>query len=70
MKLRMIAGGDCAASTCPTAYLTDRGTAVVQGYVITDPEALAELELPAGENAVEVPVELLVSAAGKAAASA
>jgi sulfur carrier protein ThiS len=32
---------------------------VVQGYVITDPEALARLDLQPGEAAVEVPAGLL-----------
>jgi hypothetical protein len=63
MKHRLIADNGCTGGTCPTAYLTDRGTAVVQGYVVDDPEALAALGLPAGETAVEVPVELLVEAA-------
>ena len=67
MKLRLIADNGCSGGTCPTAYLTDQGTAVIQGYVVDDPAALAQLGLPAGETAVEVPVELLVEAARKAA---
>ena len=64
MHLRLIATtGGCAGGDCPTAYLTDRGTAVVQGYVITDPEALAQLNLPAGETAVEIPIDVLTKAA-------
>lgn len=39
--------------------LTDRGTILVRGTQITDAEALAELDLPAGENAVEVPLSVL-----------
>jgi hypothetical protein len=58
MKLIRVAAG-CQAGTCPTVYETDRGTYVVQGYVVTDEKALAELGLPAGESAVEVPAELL-----------
>ena len=45
--------------TCPALFRTDRGTVVVQGYVVTDPEALAALNLAAGETAVEVPLSLL-----------
>jgi hypothetical protein len=67
MKLRLIADNGCTGGTCPTAYLTDRGTAVVQGYTLDDPEVLAQLGLPAGENAVEVPVELLIEAVRNAA---
>ncbi|KWW98767.1 hypothetical protein LI90_396 [Carbonactinospora thermoautotrophica] len=44
-------------------YATDRGTFVVQGYVISDPQALRQLDLPEGENAVEIPAELLRSVA-------
>jgi hypothetical protein len=67
MKLHLIADNGCTGGTCPTAYLTDRGTAVVQGYAVDDPEVLAQLALPAGENAVEVPVELLIEAVRNAA---
>jgi hypothetical protein len=63
--LRQIAG-DCKNGTCPTAYLTDHDTAIVQGKIITDPEALAALGLPEGETAVEVPVKLIRDAATNA----
>lgn len=48
--------------TCPTLYRTDRGTYVVQGTRVTDPEALQTLQergLADHETAVEVPVALL-----------
>lgn len=48
--------------SCPNIYATDRGTYVVQGYRITDPEALAALNergLPEHETAVEIPAALL-----------
>ncbi|HVK24741.1 MAG TPA: hypothetical protein VM677_25560 [Actinokineospora sp.] len=47
---------------CPELYATDRGTYVVQGSRVTDPEALATLRargLPDHETAVEIPVALL-----------
>jgi hypothetical protein len=44
---------------CPTFYATDRGTYVVQGWKVTDGEALAELDIPDHETAVEIPAELL-----------
>jgi hypothetical protein len=62
VKLTWLAGGSgqCNDSkTCPTLYATDRGTLIVQGYVVTDSQALADLKLPAGETAVEIPVSLL-----------
>ncbi|SDY12764.1 hypothetical protein SAMN05421504_104595 [Amycolatopsis xylanica] len=46
---------------CPELYATDRGTYLVQGAKITDPEALAILRqrgLPEHETAVEVPAAL------------
>lgn len=40
---------------CPTLFATDRETVVVQGWRVTDPAALAAMDLPAHETAVEVP---------------
>lgn len=45
--------------SCPTLYRTDHGTAVVQGYVVTDPEALDAHALAVGDTTVEVPFALL-----------
>jgi hypothetical protein len=59
MRLHKIGG--CDDGTCPTLFETDRGTYVVQGAIVTDPDALAAMKLPAYETAVEVPVELLTS---------
>jgi hypothetical protein len=45
---------------CPTLYATDRGTYVVQGAVVTDPAAIAQLrDVLDGESFVEIPKELL-----------
>jgi hypothetical protein len=54
MKLTRIKGA-CRDDTCPTLYATDRGTFVVQGYVLND----TDVTLPEGEALVEVPAELL-----------
>ena len=62
MKLMKLAG--CSGGTCPAVFETDRGTLVVQGAIVTDPDALAAMELPAHEAAVEVPAELLASLKG------
>jgi len=43
----------------PTVYRTDRGTWVVQGWAITDSEALAQMSIPGGETAVEIPDRML-----------
>ncbi|MFE2428425.1 hypothetical protein ACFXJ5_17020 [Streptomyces sp. NPDC059373] len=59
MKLRFV-GTNSAGGNCPTLYETDRGTFVVQGYKVTDAEALADLrDVLEGETFVEVPRELL-----------
>ena len=47
---------------CPTVWVTDRGTLVIQGTTVTDPAAVAAMRangLPDHESAVEVPAELL-----------
>lgn len=59
MKSTHIRDTSPTRDTCPTLRRTDRGTYLVQGYVVTDPEALAELNVPEGETVVEVPAELL-----------
>ncbi|PZS28259.1 MAG: hypothetical protein DLM59_14990 [Pseudonocardiales bacterium] len=43
----------------PTVYRTDRDSWIVQGWVVTDAEALATLALPDGESAVETPDRML-----------
>jgi hypothetical protein len=56
MQLTKLAG--CSGGTCPAVYATDRGTYVVQGAIVTDPDALAAVSLPEHETLVEVPTEL------------
>jgi hypothetical protein len=35
------------------------GTWVVQGWTVTDPEALAQMNIPGGEAAVEIPDRMI-----------
>jgi hypothetical protein len=59
MRLRFV-GSDSPSGSCPTIYETDRDTYVIQGQVVTDPEALNDLRhVLTGETFVEVPKELL-----------
>ncbi|SDP87333.1 hypothetical protein SAMN04487905_11189 [Actinopolyspora xinjiangensis] len=61
MQLRFL-GTTSGSDACPNLYETDRGTYVVQGYKITDSEALRTLHergLPETESAVEIPKALL-----------
>ncbi|WP_113704234.1 hypothetical protein [Nonomuraea lactucae] len=63
MRMRFL-GSTSEAGACPTLYETDRGTIVVQGLQLTDPEALADLcHALDGETAVEVPRELITEIA-------
>ncbi|WP_406173186.1 hypothetical protein [Streptomyces sp. NBC_00996] len=59
--LRKLSGDpECKNGTCPTLWGTNDGKDyVVQGYVITDPARLAQLDLPEGETAVMVPAAAL-----------
>ncbi len=43
----------------PTLYRTDRGSWIVQGWIVTDPEALAQMDIPDGEISCEVPDRLV-----------
>jgi hypothetical protein len=64
MRLRFL-GTTSDDGQCPTLYATDRGTYVVQGNIVTDAEALADLrQVLAGEAFVEIPKELLRFAEG------
>jgi len=61
MKLTFL-GTTSNNGSCPNLYETDRGTYVVQGSKITDPEALAALHargLPDHETVIEIPRALL-----------
>jgi len=52
-------GKDSTPNDSPTLYATDRESYLVQGYVVSDPEALAEMRIPEGESVVEVPKVLM-----------
>jgi hypothetical protein len=50
----------CSGGHCPTIFSTGRGTVIVQGNIV-NPQA-AGVEVPDGEQLVEVPHDLLVRA--------
>jgi hypothetical protein len=60
MRVRLI-GKDPESNPTgsPTVYRTDRGSWVVQGWDVTDPDVLAQMDIPAGERAVEIPDRML-----------
>jgi hypothetical protein len=43
----------------PTVYRTDRGSWVVQGWTITDADALAQMNIPDSEGCVEIPDRMI-----------
>ena len=60
MELRFVAkdpGSEPSGS--PTLYRTDRASWVVQGWAVTDPQALAVMDIPKGETCVEIPDRLV-----------
>ncbi|MET7334276.1 hypothetical protein [Nonomuraea sp. NPDC005650] len=60
MRLTFVAKDpDSNPTQSPTLYRTDRGSWVVQGWVVTDPDALKEMNIPDGETAVEIPDRLV-----------
>ena len=60
MRLTFIAKDPGSNPTgSPTLYRTDRQSWVVQGWAVTDPQALAQMDIPAGESAVEIPDRMI-----------
>lgn len=60
MRLTLVAGDpNSNPDNSPTLYKTDRGSWVVQGWEVTDPEALAALNVPEGETVVEIPDRMI-----------
>ena len=43
----------------PTVYVTDEATLIMQGWVIAEGEAREGMKIPAGEDAVEIPIRML-----------
>lgn len=58
MRLEFVGGGSGNTGS-PRVYKTDRDTLVIQGYIVDDPEALADANAPAHETLVEIPYSLL-----------
>jgi hypothetical protein len=60
MALQFIAKDpDSQPEGSPTLYRTDRKSWVVQGWVVTDPEELAQMNIPSGETCCEIPDRLV-----------
>jgi hypothetical protein len=52
-------GKDTKDDGSPTLYLTEHGTYLIQGWIVTDMSVLAWFELAEGETLVEVPKKLM-----------
>jgi hypothetical protein len=64
MRLRLL-GTESGHTGCPALYATDRGTYVVQGKLVTDESAVADLvDVREDEFYVEIPPGLLRFAQG------
>ena len=60
MKFTFVAKDpDSVPDGSPTLYRTDRQSWVVQGWAVTDADALAAMEIPEGETCVEIPDRLI-----------
>jgi hypothetical protein len=58
MRLTFL-GKNSVPDRSPTLYATDRKSYIVQGWVVTEPEILAEIVLGDDETVVEVPAKLM-----------
>jgi hypothetical protein len=58
MELRFL-GKETEGGNSPTLYDTDGEMYVVQGWIVSDPQVLRQLNLPPGEMAVLVPKSLM-----------
>lgn len=60
MKLQLIGG--CSDDSCPRIYISDRGTFVIQGTVLSEDDT-RQMRFAVDENAVEIPENLLLEVA-------
>lgn len=58
MRIRLL-GRETDRGDSPTLYATDRGSYLVQGWKVDDPQILARLEVGEGEAVVEVYARLM-----------
>lgn len=56
MKVRKLTDPNCENGNCPTVYVSEEGTLVVQGDAVSHADGLT---LGDGEQAVEISVQLL-----------
>jgi hypothetical protein len=60
VQIRLIAADpDSQPTNSPTLYKTDRGSWIVQGWVVTDRAVLEQMGIPDGETCVEIPDRMI-----------
>ena len=63
MKLTELAT-TCEEGPCPTVWaVEDTGDVIIQGFWVSDAEALETMQLPGTETAVRIPMALLLRVA-------
>ena len=60
MEIKKIFDSGCGDGNCPTIYQTDRGTLLMQGYVLSTEEK-TKLNIAENEDIVEIPSDFLKS---------
>ncbi|HUK70516.1 MAG TPA: hypothetical protein VLW50_17450 [Streptosporangiaceae bacterium] len=68
-KVTVVCRDSATRDTCPTLYRTEDDVYYIQGYVVTAPEVLAEMNVPEGETVVRITTDLVRMIAQAAAAS-
>jgi len=65
MRLQVLAKSPSSTGTydCPNVFTTDRGTLAVQGRLLKPSDLPAGDTIPLGEALVEIPADLLITAA-------
>ena len=59
MELKVIhSTSSCANSSCPTIYINEAGNYVIQGFKLK-PVDKSKVDVPKGEDMIEVPAEFL-----------
>jgi len=60
MKLTLVARDpESIPDNSPTLYRTEEGDWIIQGFVVDDPAALAQMNIPAGETCVRIPPRMI-----------
>jgi len=58
MQLRFL-GKDSTPTNSPTLYATDNDSFILQGWIVTDPKVIGQLDITDEETIVEVPPGLM-----------